>query len=107
MECIQFAYCDEKETSIETEEIVDHFPSQLKVEKLIFHKGNLKSVTLEVLRLVNTSLRELTVDNLVLNLFDCIFEYCPNITYLATVISPKNIESLSCLSANKIEHLIL
>ena len=36
-----------------------------------------------------------------------IFKYCPNIAYLATIISEKNIESLSYLSSSKIEHLIL
>ncbi|RIA93858.1 hypothetical protein C1645_803827 [Glomus cerebriforme] len=109
LECMQFAYCYENEEYIlsENEETVEHSPSQLKVEKLIFHKGDLTSVTLEILRLVNKSARELTVDNVVPGLFEHISEHCPNVTYLATAISQKTVESLEYLSTSKIEHLIL
>lgn len=107
LECMQFAYCYEENISDEIEEIVEHSPSQLKVKKLIFHSGILTSVTLEILRLVNTSVRELTVNNVVPGLFEHIYEHCPNITYLATIISQKTVESLEYLSTSKIEHLML
>lgn len=107
LECMQFAYCFEENISDEIEEIVELSPSQLKVKKLIFHDGILTSVTLEILRLVNTSVRELTVNNVVPGLFEHIYEHCPNITYLATTISQKTVESLEYLSTSKIEHLIL
>ncbi|GBC00743.1 hypothetical protein RclHR1_03960017 [Rhizophagus clarus] len=106
LECMQFVYCHEKDISNETEEIIEQ-TSQLKVKKLIFHKGMLTSVTLEILRLANISVRELTVDNVIPDLFKHIYEHCPNITYLATRISQKNVDSLEYLSASKIEHLIL
>jgi hypothetical protein len=107
LESMQFVYCYEKDISSEIEEIVEHSPSQLEVKKLMFHKGLLTSVTLEILRLANISVRELTVDNVVPGLFEHIYEHCPNITYFATVISQKTVESLEYLSASKIEHLIL
>ncbi|CAG8490385.1 1411_t:CDS:1 [Funneliformis caledonium] len=107
LESMQFVYCYEKDIFNETVKVLEDLPSQLKVEKLMFHRGDLSSVTLEVLRLANTNVRELTVDNIVPDLFEVILEHCPNIVYLAAAISQKTFESLACLSTSKIEHLIL
>ncbi|CAG8630411.1 11454_t:CDS:1 [Dentiscutata erythropus] len=123
LKTIRFIYCyiksDEVSYCKDTGKLLDIVPDEndvegngeeswkLNVEKLVFLKNNFRLMTINLVKIAHSSLKELTIDHATVELLTEITHRCVNLVYLAIGISRIPVDELYKISSMKLEVLAI